>query len=413
MFSRESLLVRSPRCRRHHHEALRVLLDSDASLLHRASADDAQEGDAIVVVHPPVQQRVDARRAHREAAQNGVDELEVLALDDVRVELGNDDEHVEGSPGDREYSDDSDEHLSGLRLATLRRCLLGSLPQTSEYPAVERDYEDERKHELQEQSHDAVDSSVLGVRPRLDAVPLVQVQQRVVYDDVARVHGDGRCDRQRKDANDDDQHDGVGDGHPARSRVKHQDVSVDCDHRQAERTRVDDDGEQQREDAAQELPEDPVVRQLVVRRQRQVDDADGDVCERQIGDEHVGRRPHLTRLHDGHHHQSIADDAQDNNNEVQQYDHRGEHLVLEHVKLSLGRHQRRDVQLVEIAVEAVQRQRLAVVADVAETLEAGEQVERLQVPHLAVVAAAARRRGTDRRSVRVLHRCRPATEITS
>ena len=205
----------------------------------------------------------------------------------------------------------------------------------------------------------------------------MQVEQRVIYNDVARVHGDGSGDRQRKHADYNDQHDGVGHGHPASRRMKHQDVPVDGDHRKAERTRVYNNSEQQREDAAQKLAEDPVVRQLVVGRQRQVDDAHGDVSQRQVGDEHVCGGPHLARLHDSHHDQRITDDAQDNHDEVQQYDHRGEHLILEHVELSLGRHQRRDVQLVEVAVEAVQGQRPAVVAGVAEALEAGEQVERL------------------------------------
>ena len=159
---------------RHHHDALRVLLGPDAGLRHGPPADDAEEGDAVVVVHPPVQQRVDTRRAHGEAAHDGVDELEVLALDDVGVELGDDDEHVERRPRDRKHRDDGDEHFRRLRLAALR--ILHPLAQPAEDPAVEGDDEHEREDELDDERDDAVDAAVVCVRPRLDAVAAVEVE---------------------------------------------------------------------------------------------------------------------------------------------------------------------------------------------------------------------------------------------
>ena len=314
---------------------------------------------------------------------------------------------MKGRPGDGEHCDDGDQHLRRLRLATLR--LLDAFSQTAKYPAVERHYKHQRQHELQYERGDAVDAPVVGVRPHFDAVAPVQVEQRIVYDDVARVHGyrgrDGRCEH----PNHDDEDEGVGDRHAACCRVQHKDVAIDGDHRETERARVDDDGEEQREDAAQELSEDPVVRELVVSGQRQVDDAHGDVSQSQVGDEHVRRRPHLAGLGDRHNDQGVADDAEQDDDEIKENDDRGEHLVPEYVELTLGRHQGGDVQLVEVTVETLQGQRLAVVAEIVDALEAAEQIERLHVPDVADVAAV-RARATYRRVFGMLHDSRPTTE---
>ena len=131
---------------------------------------------------------------------------------------------------------------------------------------------------------------------------------------------------------------------------------------------------------------------MVVGRQRQVDDTHGDVSERQVGDKHVRGGPHLACLRHGDHDERVTDDPEENDDEIEEDDDGGERLVLEHVELLSRRHQRGDVQLVEVTVEVSEGQRAGVVAEAAEALEAREQVEGGEVPHVAVVAARRRRR---------------------
>ena len=62
------------------------------------------------------------------------------------------------------------------------------------------------------------------------------------------------------------------------------------------------------------------------------------------------------------------------------------------------------MQLVEITVEVAEGQRAGVVAEAAEALEAREQVEGGEVPHVAVVAARPSRVTGRRRRRRVCRR---------
>ena len=313
-----------------------VARDAQTAVAWRA-AQQVEEGVAVVVVEPAVEQRVDTRRALRHSPQHRVHELEVLSGDELVFEVGEESVEVVGGPGGEEDEYDGDQHARRVRLAPgAAGDASGDAPQ---HTPVEDGREAEGQGVLHPQGGHPVHGAQARRRPPLDAVPSVQAQQAVVDDGVAREDGDGQRDDDGEDGDDDDTDERVRHRHAAAQWVEDEHVAVDGDHGEAERRGVHDDGEDEGDEAAEGRAERPVVRQLVVGGERKVDSAHDHVGQSEVDDEDVRRCPHLPRLRHRHHHQRVADHPGDDDDRVEDDDDGGKASVSQHVEV-VGTRQR-------------------------------------------------------------------------
>ena len=73
-----------------------------------------QKGRPVVVVHPPVQDGIDERRAHGHDVKHGVKQLKVLHVQHGAVDVDSELEGVERQPADGEHHHHGQQHLSCL-----------------------------------------------------------------------------------------------------------------------------------------------------------------------------------------------------------------------------------------------------------------------------------------------------------
>ena len=266
----------------HNHAALDVRRTELVGFRHRAAvvsgagrqapaAQHGRECRAEVGVHPAVQERIDAARAHRHDAQHQVDEPEVGAADARHVELGDDGEELVRSPGDGEDEHDGRQHAVGARLAAAAARLLAAGADVPEDEHVEHGDDQQRQEVLDDERHDGVQLPDVGRRPVLLTHVPADAEHRLGVDDVPREDGNRERDDRRKDGDDEDENEGDGRRQTLLDADDDQREPVDGDHRQRQRAGVDDDAEHGRDDVAQRRAECPLAGHLHTIRYDTVD----------------------------------------------------------------------------------------------------------------------------------------------
>lgn len=287
------------------------------------AAEDHQESIPVVLIHPPVQERVGERRAHGHDVEQRVYKF-VLLEPEHQVQITGQLEHVKRQPAGRKHHHHQRQHLGGLlasvdAIAAAGRADVVLQLDPDAYVGVADD--GQRNDVLQQQHRQAVDESVPAgaVRPLLRAHRDAQVDRRDLL--IAVLSEDGQRSGQDGGRRPSEGHDEEA-GTPRQPLAQVENdtaVTLQCDDGQGQDGHVDAQGLSKGDHVAQHVPKLPLVQQSVDQSEGQAERIDQKVSQGQVGYEEVGHRPHVPVTNNHVDHKGITQQPQQDDQGISCY----------------------------------------------------------------------------------------------